>query len=183
MDAETLTILVTAIPAVLGAVGTVIFTVIKYKDAKRKEKDAETREFYMFTASNIVREAERMFGDGHGEDKKVYAMTRIQNEANASGIKWIPKLASTSVEQAVALRNDYKNMGIPISEIIKKQTDEDIKEAREQQEEAKLELKEAIQKGTEETVKTTGGILIKKKDKKKDKVEVDTIPVIEVKED
>lgn len=165
MNAETLTILISGITAVLGTAGTAVWTLIKYKDAKRKEIEAEQREFYMYIASNIVREAERMFGDSHGAEKKQYAMTRIQNEAIASGIPWIPKLASTSLEQAVALRNDYKNMNVPMSDIIKKETDALKEEALIEQEEAVKELKETVKEGTEIIAGTTKKILIKKNKK------------------
>ena len=96
------------------------------------EKEAEEKEFYLYTSSNLIREAERMFGEEHGAEKKQYAMTRIQNEAMASKVTWNPKLASMSIEQAVSLRNDYKNMDVPMSEIIKKEipkTDDGVEKA------------------------------------------------------
>jgi hypothetical protein len=124
----------------LVASATAIWTIVKYKDAKKKEKESEEKEFYLYTASNLVRESERMFGDAHGSEKKAYAMTRIQNEAMGSKVTWNPKLASMSIEQAVALRNDYKHMDVPMTEIIKKEIPktEDV-------ENAEKEMKKSIQ--------------------------------------
>ena len=123
MDAEMLLILITGGTALVGSLGTAGFTLLKYKDAKQKEADAEENQFYLYTASNLVRESERLFGEGKGNEKKIYAMTRLQNEAQSSGVAWNPKVASLSLEKAVTLRNDYKNMEVSMSDIIKKETD------------------------------------------------------------
>jgi hypothetical protein len=123
MDTELLLLLISGGTALAGSLGTAGWTLFKYRDAKKKEKEAEEKQFYLYTASNLVREAERMFGDSHGEEKKLYSMTRLQNEAVASGVVWSPKLASLSIEQAVTLRNDYKNMDVSMSDIIKQETE------------------------------------------------------------
>lgn len=162
MDAETIVLIITGATALLGSLGTAGWTLVKYKDAHKKELEAEKKQFYMYTASNIVREAERMFGDGRGEEKKQYAMTRLQNEAVSSSVEWNPKLASTSIEQAVALRNDYKNQDVSIADIIKKETDKEIEEAELAKEEAEAVIKTNLEDSTATVSNTVKSIIIKK---------------------
>lgn len=170
MTPEMITVLVSGGTAVVGSLITTIWTVVKYRDAKKKEKEAEEKEFYLFTASNLIREAERMFGDAHGEEKKLYTMTRLQNEAISSKVTWNPKLASMSVEQAVALRNDYKNMDIPMSEIIKKENT-----SKGLVEEAEKDIKKSI----DDTISIAGTVTKKILNKTKAKPEEESVITVE----
>lgn len=119
-------VIITAVVTVIGSISALIEMIIKYKNAKKTATESAKKEFYLATAYNIVIEAENMFGDNHGEEKKQYAMTRLQNEANSGGIEWDSALASTCIEKSVALRNDYKNgKEVNIEEVIKVETEAD----------------------------------------------------------
>lgn len=141
-------VIITAVVTVVGSISALVEMIIKYKNAKKTATNSTKKEFYLATAYNIVIEAENMFGDDHGEEKKQYAMTRLQNEANSSGIEWDSALASTCIEKSVALRNDYKNgKDVNIEEVIKVETEAD----QEALETAKKELTETA-KSTVSTV-------------------------------
>lgn len=140
-------VIITAVVTVVGSISALIEMIVKYKNAKKTATDSAKKEFYLATAYNIVIEAEKMFGDDHGEEKKQYAMTRLQNEANAGGIEWDSALASTCIEKSVALRNDYKNgKEVDIQEVIKVESDT----AKDALETAKKELTDTVK----ETVST-----------------------------
>jgi hypothetical protein len=175
MDAELLAIIIPGAIAVSGSIATAGRTWFKYRQAKKKEIEAEKRQFYLYTASNIVRESERLFGDGRGEEKKQYAMTRLQNEALASGIEWNPKMASISIEQAVTFSNDYKNMEIPISDLIKKETEVDQKEIQN----LELEIEKDIDEITNVSKKIAKDIIVKVKPELADEVDDSVIGVSE----
>lgn len=140
MNTGLITGIISIAVALLGTVSTLISVLQKYKTAKENEKKAEKKEFYLSTAYNIVIEAERMFGDGNGSEKKQYALTKLQNEALSSDIVWDLSLASSCIEQAVALRNDYKGQNLNIKDVVKVEIDE----AKENTKEVTDELKEAV---------------------------------------
>jgi len=146
MDAGLIAGIISAVATLLGALATVIVTIIKYRGAKTSADEAEKKEFYLYTAYNTVIEAERLFGDGNGAEKKKYALTKLQNEAISVGIKWDQKLASKCIEQAVALRNDYKNAGADVNmeEVIKMEIENEIATTKKEAEDAKKEVTEGI---------------------------------------
>lgn len=142
-------VIVSAVVTVAGCISALVEMIFKYRSAKKETKASTKKEFYLSTAYNLVIESEKLFGDGNGEEKKQYAMTRLQNEALSSNIEWDSALASTCIEKSVALRNDYKNTGkeVNITEVIEKEVATD----KENLENAKKEL---IETATE-TAKTT----------------------------
>lgn len=142
-------VIVTAIITVAGSLSALVEMIFKYRSAKKETKASTKKEFYLSTAYNIVIESEKLFGDGNGEEKKQYAMTRLQNEALSSGIEWDSTLASTYIEKSVALRNDYKTTGkeVNITEVI----ETEIAKDKENLETAKKELVDTAT----DTAKTT----------------------------
>lgn len=156
MDTGLLAGIISAVATLSGALATVIVTIIKYNQAKKNEKEAVNKEFYLYTAYNTVIEAERLFGDGNGAEKKKYSLIKIQNEAMNSGIEWDPKLASKCIEQAVALRNDYKTKGedFDIEEVIRLEVETEMAEAREEVEAAKTDIAKGILSGLRKVNKT-----------------------------
>lgn len=146
MDTGLLAGIISALATLSGAIATVIVTLIKYNNAKTKEKNAEQKEFYLYTAYNTVIESERLFGEGNGAEKKKYALTKLQNEAISSGIVWDQKLASKCIEQAVALRNDYKNAGADVNmeEVIKMEIENEIAITKKEADDAKKDVTDGI---------------------------------------
>lgn len=161
MDATLLAGIISGGTAVVGALSTAVVSLVKLRAAKKKEKVAEDKQFYLFTASNLVRESERLFGDSNGTEKKQYAMTRLQNEAISSKVAWDPKVASLSIEQAVSLRNDYKNMDVSMTDIIKKEVEEVEEEAAEETKELEEETKEGFKSAIKIAAHKAKDILLK----------------------
>ena len=179
MDTALLAGIISAVATLSGALATMIITIIKYREAKRKEKEAEKKEFYLYTAYNTVIEAERLFGEGNGAEKKKYALTKLQNEAISSGIKWDQKLASKCIEQTVALRNDYKHKvtDVELEEIIKMEIDNQITAAKAEAQAAREEADKSLIASLDNVVATTEAVKnnLEVKEETDKKAEEDTV--------
>lgn len=141
-------VLIALIPLLLG-IPTIVLQTRKILHDRKIKKELEAENFYIVTASNLVRSAERL--NLSGPEKKDYVMTWLENEAINSGVPVDRAKMSSAIEEVILIMNDHRHLDEPVSNIIKNEmntrTEKKYKEADE-----KYEYEQGLVEASEDIV-------------------------------
>ena len=122
--------IISALVPLIGVTTTLLITLKKHKREKELREEEKTINFYTNTAINLVMSAERL--ELTGPEKKNYVMIWLENEALRAGIKVDYPLMSLTIEKAIILMNDHRNLDKPIPDLIKESVKDHVDKEREQ---------------------------------------------------
>lgn len=115
---ETAIAIISALIPLAGLTTSLIITIKKINKEKELRKEEKMINFYTNASINLVMSAERL--DLSGPEKKNYVMVWLENEAVKADIEVDYHLMSLTIEKAILLMNDHRNLDKPIPDLIAK---------------------------------------------------------------